>query len=253
MRYLLAIAVSGCVGTSAVVRPEVDAAPTQPREEHVSQYAESGRMPGSMVAKTLLGASVDLRAAATSIPGGTNFGGCTFSSGAITCLGMTITSTTAAGITFTDTNSVQRITWGSTQFLQGSASNGRTYSSGGYNAPSYGLGNGASTSQLFATFTAPTISAAGTSPSVLSNNGSAAFRVDVGTGGTATGFTMTFPAATTRWVCSCRNITTNTTTTEIVQTAYTSTTCVMEQRTRATNAALAFGAGDDAQCTAVGE
>jgi hypothetical protein len=99
----------------------------------------------------------------------------------------------------------------------------------------------------------PVITGAGTAPSATGNNGNAAFRVNVGTGGTATGFTATFSQTTgTRYVCTCKNITTLTTLTEIVQTGGTTTTCVMEQRTRSTNAALAFGASDLVECTGAG-
>lgn len=101
--------------------------------------------------------------------------------------------------------------------------------------------------------TAPTISASGTSPSVLASNGTASFRVDVGTGGTATGFTMTFPAAANRWICVCQNATTPTTVARIIQTTYSTTTCVMEQRTATTNVALAFAASDDVDCIAIGQ
>jgi hypothetical protein len=51
--------------------------------------------------------------------------------------------------------------------------------------------------------TAPTIASGfGTSPSVTASNGTAAFKINVGTGGTATGGVVTMPAATTGWNCS---------------------------------------------------
>jgi len=60
---------------------------------------------------------------------------------------------------------------------------------------------GASSHILYST-TAPTIASGfGTSPSVTANNGTAAFTVNVGTGGTATSGVITMPAATTGWAC----------------------------------------------------
>ena len=57
--------------------------------------------------------------------------------------------------------------------------------------------------------TAPTISSGfGTSPSIASNNGTAAFTVNVGTGGTASSGVIGLPTATTGWNCFCNDITT---------------------------------------------
>lgn len=51
--------------------------------------------------------------------------------------------------------------------------------------------------------TAPTISSGfGTSPSIVASNGTAAFTVDVGTGGTATNGVIAMPVATTGWLCT---------------------------------------------------
>lgn len=51
--------------------------------------------------------------------------------------------------------------------------------------------------------TAPTISSGfGTSPSIASSNGSATFRVNVGTGGTATAGVVGLPTASNGWNCS---------------------------------------------------
>lgn len=58
--------------------------------------------------------------------------------------------------------------------------------------------------------TAPTISSGfGTSPSVSGNNGTAAFEINVGTGGTATSGVIGLPTATTGWNCYVNDITTN--------------------------------------------
>lgn len=132
-------------------------------------------------------------------------------------------------------------------FSTNSGVNGAT-SAGWSTTASYTHGAGGL--RLLLSSTAPTIGSAGTSPSVLANSGANSFRIDVGTGGTATGFTMTFPASTNRWICQCQNATDNSTVRRIVQTGYSTTTCVMEQRTVSTNAAVAFGAGDDVDCIA---
>jgi len=50
--------------------------------------------------------------------------------------------------------------------------------------------------------TAPTIASGfGTTPSIVSSNGTATFKINVGTGGTATGGVVTMPTATTGWNC----------------------------------------------------
>lgn len=65
-----------------------------------------------------------------------------------------------------------------------------------------GIFNGVSTNLLIGT-AAPTIgSGFGTSPSILSSNGSTTFRINVGTGGTATGGVISMPTAATGWNCT---------------------------------------------------
>lgn len=55
---------------------------------------------------------------------------------------------------------------------------------------------------------APTISSGfGSSPSIANNNGTGAFVVNVGTGGTATSGVIGLPAATTGWILHCIDIT----------------------------------------------
>ena len=64
------------------------------------------------------------------------------------------------------------------------------------------IGSLASTA-LLSSSTAPAIASGfGTSPSVTANNGTAAFTINVGTGGTASSGVVTMPAATTGWACS---------------------------------------------------
>ena len=54
--------------------------------------------------------------------------------------------------------------------------------------------------------TTPTISSGfGTTPSIVNSNGTAAFSINVGTGGTASSGVITLPAATTDWNCAVIN------------------------------------------------
>jgi hypothetical protein len=63
---------------------------------------------------------------------------------------------------------------------------------------------------LLESSTAPTISSGfGTSPSITFNNGTAAFRINVGTGGAATSGVIGLPAAANGWNCYAADITTN--------------------------------------------
>lgn len=57
----------------------------------------------------------------------------------------------------------------------------------------------------------PTMGACGTSPSVTANNGTAAFSVNVGTGGTASTCVVNLPTNTTGWICDAFDITNPTT------------------------------------------
>lgn len=102
-------------------------------------------------------------------------------------------------------------------------------------------------SVLLASSTAPTISSGfGSTPSIVSSNGSAAFTVNVGTGGSATGGVLTMPAAATGWACSVNDITAaaghvayNTR-----QTASSTTSVTVENQTTSSGAAVAWAASD---------
>ena len=116
-------------------------------------------------------------------------------------------------------------------------------------SPAYNLTN------LAFSATAPTISSGfGTSPSVTANNGTAAFRINVGTGGSATSGVIGMPAATTGWNCSVNDLTAaaahvayNTR-----QTASSTTSVTVENQTTSTGAAVAWAASDilSLNCTA---
>lgn len=77
--------------------------------------------------------------------------------------------------------------------------NGIITTIGAIQAPTYQNSNN---NHTFYSGTAPTIASGfGTTPSIPANNGTAAFTVNVGTGGTATSGVITMPAATTGWAC----------------------------------------------------
>jgi hypothetical protein len=66
------------------------------------------------------------------------------------------------------------------------------------------------TTNLLISVVAPTISSGfGSGAAVASNNGTAAFTVNVGTGGTGSSGVIELPAAVTGWNCFCTDITTN--------------------------------------------
>jgi hypothetical protein len=95
--------------------------------------------------------------------------------------------------------------------------------------------------------TAPTVTSAGTSPSVTASNGTATFRVNVGTGGTATTIVMAMPTATTGWNCYVNNLTgaaANRAAGVMVEQSSTVSSVTVQYQTVATGTALAFTASD---------
>lgn len=95
--------------------------------------------------------------------------------------------------------------------------------------------------------TAPTVTSAGTSPSVTASNGSATFRVNVGTGGVATTIVLAMPAATTGWNATAVNLTgaaANRAAGVMVQQSSTTTSITLQYQTLSTGVALAFTASD---------
>lgn len=95
--------------------------------------------------------------------------------------------------------------------------------------------------------TAPTISSGfGSSPSIVAGT-SASFRVDVGTGGTATAGVIAMPTAATGWNCHVEDltaVTANVADARTVQLASSTTTVTVENQTVSTGAALAWTASD---------
>lgn len=99
--------------------------------------------------------------------------------------------------------------------------------------------------------TAPTVTSAGTSPSITASNGTAAFIVNVGTGGTATDIVLAMPTANAGWICHANNITAtaaNRADQAVRQTASTTTSVTLQNQTVSTGAALAFTASDVVRC-----
>ena len=88
---------------------------------------------------------------------------------------------------------------------------------------------------ILASATAPTISSGfGTSPTIASNNGTAAFTVNVGTGGVATSGVIGLPTVTTGWHCFCEDRTTYSATVFMCrQTAFSTTSATIGQFTNA--------------------
>jgi hypothetical protein len=94
--------------------------------------------------------------------------------------------------------------------------------------------------------TAPTISSGfGTSPSIVTPNGTAAFTINVGTGGVATSGVIGLVTAATGWNCFATDITATSTHTalETEITASTTTSATLESQNRATGAATAWATG----------
>jgi hypothetical protein len=93
--------------------------------------------------------------------------------------------------------------------------------------------------------TAPTISSGfGSSPSIVAHNGTMAFEVNVGTGGSATSGVIGLPTATTGWNCYVTDITTASSTVFLTkQTASSTTSCTVGNFNTA-GAAAAWVASD---------
>jgi hypothetical protein len=100
---------------------------------------------------------------------------------------------------------------------------------------------------------APTISSGfGTSPSVSHSNGTAAFTINVGTGGTASTGTIGLPAAFTGWHVECTDVTTQSATVDVTrQTGVGTTTTVPIGNFTSGGIAGAWGSADVLVCGAM--
>ena len=114
---------------------------------------------------------------------------------------------------------------------------------GTFRVAAYQLGVIGSERVLFSS-TAPTISSGfGTTPSIVASNGTAAFTINVGTGGTASSGVVGLPTATTGWSCEAQDQTTpgvNAT----KQTANTTTSVTLTNYNTTTGVAAAWTASD---------
>lgn len=100
--------------------------------------------------------------------------------------------------------------------------------------------------------TAPTISSGfGVGASVTVNNGTFAFTINVGTGGTANAGVIGLPATTTKWVCGCQAQTPGVNITRM--TAGSTNTCTVTNAAFATGLAAAWSASDTLECWAKGK
>lgn len=120
---------------------------------------------------------------------------------------------------------------------------------GGIQLASIGLSSG----HISHSATAPTIASGfGSSPSIPANNGTAAFTVNVGTGGVASSGVITMPTATTGWACTA-NPTGAPQAAAVTDSAPTSTTSItLTNYTVSTGIALAWPAGTVLEVICVG-
>jgi|HubBroStandDraft_6_1064221.scaffolds.fasta_scaffold00599_28 hypothetical protein len=101
--------------------------------------------------------------------------------------------------------------------------------------------------------TAPTISSGfGSTPSIASNNGSAAFTINVGTGGSATSGVIGLPAATNGWVVHCDDLTTQSATVFVTKQTASATNSATIGNFNTSGTAAAWAASDILHCTARG-
>ena len=101
-----------------------------------------------------------------------------------------------------------------------------------------------STGKLIFSDTAPTISSGfGSTPSIVTSNGAAVFRINVGTGGTALTGIVGMPTASVGWNCQVFDFTTNTSFTQQTGTATTNVT-LTNFKGAGTTTTLAWTASD---------
>jgi len=169
-----------------------------------------------------------------------------FDGGVITADTVNITGTGGTVLNFTAQTA--RIVAAGGNYLINNGATGRWLATGGYGAPSYALGTSATAGNIMDSTTAPTISNGCTGEAVTWNNGSAAFRFDVGTSCTGvTSTVITLPTVANCWTCSCYDIAADAT----LQQAFAgcgTTSFTISNRTRATQAATDYVDGADIQC-----
>ena len=99
--------------------------------------------------------------------------------------------------------------------------------------------------------TAPTVASGFGTDAAIASGRTAAFTINVGTGGVASSGVITLPAAPTGWVVECVDIT-NAATAVPVQTAGTTTSATISNFARTTGLLTAWAASDILRCTATG-
>jgi hypothetical protein len=185
---------------------------------------------------------------AQTIAGGTDPGFLALNGGKVTNAGaqLTLTGSTnanpgyaflnAAQFQIRDLGALPKFTFDTSTLLQSGAAN-------------WGL----KFTNMWAQNTAPTISSGfGTSPSIVSSNGTVAFTLNVGTGGTANNGVIGLPTATQGWTCSCSDLTTTSSTVFICKQTASSTTTATIGNFNTSGVAAAWAASDvlSVACTA---
>lgn len=198
-----------------------------------------------------------ITAAGVYLPTFTMTGDCTLSAGSITCTTLNGKAVGTSGATIPLLNTAN--TFSALQTL----SSGLTVSSGNVTVSSGNLtltsGNATLTSgnltlssgnivygtKLLVSATAPTIASGfGTSPSISGSNGTAAFQVTVGTGGTASTGVITMPTANAGWSCSAADVTTASSSVYLTRQTASTTTSVTITNYNTAGTATAWVAGD---------
>ena len=106
---------------------------------------------------------------------------------------------------------------------------------------------------LLCSNTAPTVTSAGTSPSIIESNGTCSFTVNVGTGGTATTLVLALPTALSGWTCTAADVSTQSTNVFLQkQTAYGTTSATIVNYNTA-GAPTAFVSGDHLRMSCLGD
>lgn len=140
------------------------------------------------------------------------------------------------------------IAWRSAGSLPGTCSNGDFWS--GFNSVAYWC-NQADAWVPVGPADPPSAVVAGTgaavTPATYSSGGTSSFRINVGTGGTATQAVVTLQTSLTGWNCQATNITARAAhvgNTQVVQVAGSTSSATLENQTILTGAAVAFTASD---------
>jgi len=183
----------------------------------------------------------------------------TWNSGGVTFTGASITITDTASASASRVLDILGGAAGTTELFYVRKDGTVVVGQSNVNAVGFNVSSSGATYQLLGKVlmvaTAPTIASGfGTSPSIVASNGTAAFTINVGTGGTASAGVITMPAATTGWICQIQNLTAqaaNRASVRTCQTASSTTSITVQNQDVATGAATAWAASDVLSITAV--